>query len=370
MKRAYQGNDRPTVTEVRRILEELQLLPADTSDSWSADLLLSTDDDVYTLAIRQFQQERGLDAHGIVDADTFQELVGARYRLGDRPLSYLSQMMRGDDVRQLQHQLAELGFHHGNLDGIFGPTTANSLRSFQSDYGLIMDGVCGAVTVRALHNLLPKVTGGSASALVSQAYRHTTGPDLAGRYIVLDPGRPTDPEAADFLAYVTDQVRYQLELLGVNTLLAQGKHEHLSANERSTRANEVGAEIYLSIDVAAHAGPHAEGVATYYFGSPSGASQVGRELAGLLQREITARTRFTDLGEHPRALETLRATRMPSIHIELGYVSNENDRARMADPQVRDGITLALVAGLQRFYLVSAEDHPTGTWQVPRVAVD
>lgn len=369
MRPTHSADAEPSDAEIRHLLQELGLL-AHASSGRSTDPHLPARDGSYVLALRQFQQERGLLAHGVVDADTYRELIGARYRLGDRPLQYDARMMRGDDVRQLQHQLAELGFHHGKVDGIFGPRTHHSLRSFQSDYGLPVDGVCGTLTARALGNLLPKVTGGSASALVSQAHRHNTGPELAGRYIVLDPARATPPAASEFLTYVTDQVRYHLELLGANAILAQGRSEQLSANERSTRANEVGAEIYLSLDVASHPSPHAEGVATYYFGSPTGASQVGRELAGLLQREITARTGFTDLGEHPRVLETLRATRMPSIHIELGYFSNAGDRSRMASPQVRHGLTSALVAGLQRFYLVSVEDHPTGTWQVPRVTAE
>lgn len=370
MEPTYYADERLSATKIRRILIRLDLLPEEPSTSRSDDPFDSELDADYVLAIRQFQQERGLVAHGVVDTDTRQELLGAGYRIGDRDLSYLRRMLRGDDVRQLQQQLAELGFHHGNQDGIFGPTTAQSLRSFQSDYGLVVDGVCGVRTARALGNLLPKVTGGSASALVSQAHRHRTGPKLAGRYIVLDPARPGDGRAREFLLALTENVRYQLELLGANAILAQGPTEDLTANERSTRANDVGAEIFLSIDTADHSSPSAEGVAAYYFGSPTGSSQVGRELAGLLQREITARTRFIDLGEHPRVLETLRATRMPSVHLELGYVTNAGDRARMSDAQVRDAITAAIVAGLQRFYLVSVDDHPTGTWQVPRVGAE
>ncbi|MFV0532188.1 MAG: N-acetylmuramoyl-L-alanine amidase [Cumulibacter sp.] len=318
--------------------------------------------------MRQFQQERGLAATGRLDADTYRELLGAQYRLGDRLLRRATPMLRGDDVRDLQHQLAELGFHHGNVDGIFGPTTKQSLSSFQADYGLLADGVCGPIAVRALHNLLPKVTGGSPAALASYAYRMNTGPGLAGRYIVLDPVQSSDRVADSFISTVTESARDQLERLGANALLAQGVGEELSATERSLRANQVGAEIYLSLDVATHSSPHAEGVAAYYFGSLRGSSQVGRELAGLLQREVSARTDFTDLGEHPRVLETLRATRMPSIHLELGYLSNPFDRARMSDPVVVDAVTAALVAGVQRFYLATMDEHPTGTWQIPHAA--
>ncbi|WP_134324112.1 peptidoglycan-binding protein [Cumulibacter soli] len=361
--------------DVRRLLEDLELGQPLTSAKRAIDPLSAPhfaakapDRAAHHLALRQFQQERGLAATGRLDPDTYRELLGAQYRIGDRVLQRATHMLRGDDVRDLQHQLAELGFHHGNVDGIFGPTTEQSLSNFQADYGLRADGVCGPITIRALHNLLPKVTGGSPAALASYAYRMHTGPGLAGRYIVLDPIQSNDELADSFISTVTESARDQLERLGANALLAQGVGEELSATERSLRANQVGAEIYLSLDVASHSSQHAEGVAAYYFGSPSGASQVGRELAGLLQREVSARTDFTDLGEHPRVLETLRATRMPSIHLELGYLSSPFDRARMSDPLVIEAVTAALVAGVERFYLAAMDEHATGTWQIPHAA--
>lgn len=369
MRSIYPGQRGPGVLEIRRILEELHLIAPGAISRSPDPLLLSYDADC-VLAVRQFQQERGLVADGVIDSDTYHELAGARFQLGDRSLVYQDRMMRGDDVRQLQYQLSELGFHHAVQDGIFGVTTDESLRAFQADYGLVVDGRCGDATCRALRNLLPKVTGGSPSTLVSQAYRHATGPELSGRYIMLDPAHTDDPLAREFIRTVTERIREQLELLGANAVLAQDDRQQLTATERATHANAVGAEIFVSVDVAEHASPNAEGVATYFYGSPHGHSAVGREIGGLVHRELTARTEFVDLGEHPRVLETLRLTRMPAIHIELGYLGNPRDRRLMAEQLTRDNVATAIVAGIQRFYLVSVDDYPTGTWQIPASIAD
>lgn len=369
MRSIVPGQRGPGVLEIRRILEALNRITPGTISRSPDPLVLSYDDEC-VLAVRQFQQERGLVADGIVDSDTYHELAGARFELGDRTLAYHDRMMRGDDVRQLQYQLSELGFHHAVQDGIFGITTDASLRAFQADYGLMVDGECGTATCRALRNLLPKVTGGSPTVLVSQAYRLATGPELSGRYIMLDPVHSPDPLAGAFIRAVTERIREQLELLGANAVLAQEHDQQQTATQRATHANAVGAEIFLSLDVAEHTSANAEGVATYFYGSPDGHSAVGREIGGLVHRELTARTGFVDLGEHPRVFETLRLTRMPAIHIELGYLSNSRDRAMMSDQSTRENIATAVVAGIQRFYLVSSDDYPTGTWQIPIAIAD
>ncbi|GAB2722384.1 spore cortex-lytic enzyme [Paenibacillus thermoaerophilus] len=53
---------------------------------------------------------------------------------------------RGEDVYELQGRMKYLGFYHGKIDGIFGPQTLKSLRWFQSEFGLKVDGIAGGKT--------------------------------------------------------------------------------------------------------------------------------------------------------------------------------------------------------------------------------
>jgi peptidoglycan hydrolase-like protein with peptidoglycan-binding domain len=57
--------------------------------------------------------------------------------------SWLRKGSAGDAVRELQHQLAELGLSPGTQDGVFGPATDQAVMAFQASVGLAPDGVVG-----------------------------------------------------------------------------------------------------------------------------------------------------------------------------------------------------------------------------------
>lgn len=52
----------------------------------------------------------------------------------------------GSDVRELQGRLKYLGFYQGKIDGQFGYRTLQSLKYFQSEFGLKVDGIAGSKT--------------------------------------------------------------------------------------------------------------------------------------------------------------------------------------------------------------------------------
>src|SRR6185436_6185028 len=91
-------------------------------------------------AVRGFQQARGLSATGEVNEETWRAIDAARWTLGARVLAHEQpEPIFGDDVRQLQERLLELGFDVGRADGILGRRTAAALASFQRECGLVPD---------------------------------------------------------------------------------------------------------------------------------------------------------------------------------------------------------------------------------------
>lgn len=54
--------------------------------------------------------------------------------------------VRGDDVYELQGRLSFLGYYHDAIDGQFGWKTYHSVRNFQYQFGLKVDGIVGPKT--------------------------------------------------------------------------------------------------------------------------------------------------------------------------------------------------------------------------------
>lgn len=74
--------------------------------------------------------------------------------LGQRTLKYTSPNTYGEDVKQLQNKLNELGYSCGNADGYFGVKTKNALIKFQLEHGLSTDGILNDTTLKALTNAM------------------------------------------------------------------------------------------------------------------------------------------------------------------------------------------------------------------------
>jgi N-acetylmuramoyl-L-alanine amidase len=91
-------------------------------------------------------------------------------------------------------------------------------------------------------------------------------------------------------------------------------------------------------------------------------STIGRNLADFIQREVVARTGLRDCRTHGRTWDLLRLTRMPTVQVDVGYISNPRDRAMLITPQTRDAIAEGILAAVKRLYLLGKNDRPTGTF--------
>ena len=105
-------------------------------------------------AVRTLQARKKLTVDGVVGPKTRKALGPlGRPGFGSRSLKLGK---RGWDVASLQFRLAERGFPSGIFDGYFGPRTDAALRSFQEWAGLVVDGVAGPATMRALAGPVPR----------------------------------------------------------------------------------------------------------------------------------------------------------------------------------------------------------------------
>ena len=371
MRSIRRGGSGPAVAEIRSILVGLHLLDT-PSDEF---------DDAMDLAVRAFQQSRGIGVDGLVGDETWGALDAARWRLGARTLFHsVSDPLVGEDVRALQERLLEMGYDAGRPDSIYGARTARAVAQFQREVGLAPDGACGPQTMKALRRLGRKVVGGRPQWLrEAEAFRQS-GPNLVGKTIVVDPGHgggddlgvvvPEGPlrwTEADLVFDVAARLEGRLAAAGMRVHLTRGPSPAapMSGAERAALANGLGADLLISLHLDGHDNEAAEGVATYHYGTGSGlSSTVGERLANLVQREIVVRTGMLDCRIHAKTWELLRLTRMPAVRVDLGYLTSPVDRGRLVDPLFREQIVEAVLAAVQRMYYPVEADVPTGSIDV------
>jgi N-acetylmuramoyl-L-alanine amidase len=376
----YRLGDRgPAVAEIRGRLTLLGLLPPTTDDGPGQAYDSAVFDELVDGAVRGFQQDRGASVDGIVGPQTWRLLDDARWRLGDRVLWYApSHPLTGDDVASLQRRLLELGFDCGRADGVFGRETGAALQEFQRNVGVDPDGTCGPATFKALDRLARTVVGGAPSALRETEAIRRRGPTLAGKVVVIDPGHGgSDPghEAHGLVEAVlvedlVARIEGRLSATGVTAYLTRPRlgpgDSAPDEVARAATANQLRADLVLSVHVDGHDSPRANGVSTYCWGDcRTSLSVTGARFAGLLQRELVARTDLLDCGTHEKTWDLLRHTRMPAVRLELGYLTHPGDAARLADSGFRDVVAEAVVVEVQRLYLEPDDDAPTGSIRLP-----
>src|SRR5256885_14551478 len=121
MRTIRRGDRGAAVAEIRTVLHILDLLPA------SQPVLEPEFDEQTELAVRAFQQSRGLSVDGRVGEETWRALDAARWRLGARALyQSVPDPLVGDGVRPLQERLLEMGDDVGRAGPIYGARTGRA----------------------------------------------------------------------------------------------------------------------------------------------------------------------------------------------------------------------------------------------------
>ncbi|GAB3593779.1 N-acetylmuramoyl-L-alanine amidase LytC precursor [Corynebacterium faecale] len=378
------GARSPRVAEVRHTLARLGVI-----EGYTRDMSAKTEsrkyheedtffDDVLSNHLKAFQQARGIIPSGEIDQLTLRVLREASYTLGARVLSYQpGNHLVGDDVVEVQTHLHELGFYTERIDGRFGEHTHRAVMDYQLNYGMQVDGICGPDTIRALGRLGLRIKGGSANAIHERERVRNAGPRLTGKRVVIDPalggankgqivqGPFGEISEAEILWDLATRLEGRMIATGVETILSRPHMDDPTPADRASIANAFGADLTLSLQCDSYPNDKANGVATFYFGSEAGTSSLtGETLSSYIQKEIVARTPLSGCGSHARTWEMLRLTRMPTVEIVTGYLTNPQDLATLTDPAMRDQIAEAIVVAVKRLYLLDEDEQPkTGTFK-------
>jgi N-acetylmuramoyl-L-alanine amidase len=253
-------------------------------------------------AIEQFQIAHGLDPTGVCDQATWNTLVEASYKLGDRAIYYTQPMLRGDDIADLQLRLGSLGFDAGRADGIFGPETERAVADFQRNDGLTSDGVAGQQTIAEIVRLSARADISHSVAQVREHEELRTRPrQLVGLRVAVGQNGPFHA----LVHLVGRQIREQ----GAVVL----EEHHPDWSTQAHNANEFRSQVFVAI--APHDDDHCD---VAYFATTGFTSAGGRQLAEICAELLPAALGLPSGTASGMRMAILRETRMPAVLCRVG----------------------------------------------------
>lgn len=187
-------------------------------------------------------------------------------------------------------------------------------------------------------------------------YRLTLNPipRKTGFLIVVDPGHGGKDQGAkgvtgnlekDFnLAVGNRLVQLLQQFPEFQVLTTRSTDVYLTLPERVELANEVEADLFLSIHANSFR-PDSRGTETYYYHSNSQA------LAQVVHRHLLAATQFPDRKVKTAGFYVIKHTKMPAVLTETGFLSNAYENAKLASPEFQEKVAQALAAAVREYYL-------------------
>jgi N-acetylmuramoyl-L-alanine amidase len=309
-------------------------------------------------AIRAFQQGRLLCAGGVVEANTWTELVEAGYKPGERLLYLRVPYMRGDDVLSVQRRLDELGFACGPVDGIFSPSLEVAITEFQRNTGLNVDGIVGDTTWDRLRLLQKSGVTDIAGNIPDRMNGYVGLRSLSGFRVVVDPGHGGADEGCAGVGGLSEKdVNLALGVELARVLAERGAVTNVTREDDATialydrieSANAWQTDLYLSLHHSTNPSKKARGAAAYYFANTEYEAKGGKRLAGYIVDALVRELGRVDLRKHGRNYACLREVKPLAIMIEPGYLSHPEEGPLLAEPEVLIREAVAISHGIEAY---------------------
>jgi N-acetylmuramoyl-L-alanine amidase len=177
-------------------------------------------------------------------------------------------------------------------------------------------------------------------------------PQVSNRRVVvaIDPGHGgRDPGAVgiqgiqekDIVLDISFQVARLLEQQGVQAVLTRTDDSEIDLEPRVSLAERVNANLFVSIHANSinMSRPDISGIETYYFGN-------GEDLARVIHASVLQGTGATDRRVRQARFYVLRKSSMPSVLVEVGFVTGAEDAAKLSDPAYRSQMAASIARGI------------------------
>lgn len=191
---------------------------------------------------------------------------------------------------------------------------------------------------------------------------HSTGP-----VIILDPGHGGSDTGAEVRKLREKKItllaalytKKKLEELGYHVVLTRKKDAYLSLPKRVSLANRLRGTLFVSIHCNAASNPLAQGLEIYYHSCENKEKAfASKSLADRLLKTIITETGCSSRGVKSGRFYVIRETVMPSVLVEIGFLTNYEEWASMRKKSYLEKMASGIASGVDAH--LKAQKHVLG----------
>ena len=180
---------------------------------------------------------------------------------------------------------------------------------------------------------------------------------LEGRIIVIDPGHGGHDSGATAAGVyektinlnVGLKLRDHLTKHNATVYMTRSTDEFISLTDRVAFSNRIEPDAYISIHVNS-AGSAAIGIETYHNSQKGVLPEESKELATAVQSELLKATGASDRKVKDANFAVTRGNYTPAILVEMGFITNDAERANLTNSLYQDKIAKGIYNGLSVFF--------------------
>jgi len=143
-----------------------------------------------------------------------------------------------------------------------------------------------------------------------------------------------------------------LQKMGYKTYMTRSKDEFIALQRRAEAANEYQADLFVSVHYNSAPAKEADGIEIFYYKSNDDKerSSASRRLASSILSQVITMTHANSRGIKHGNFAVIRETKMPAILIEGGFLTNEEEMAKIKDPAYVKSIAWGIAKGIEAYF--------------------
>lgn len=187
-----------------------------------------------------------------------------------------------------------------------------------------------------------------------QKDRTTSVSKIKNKVVVIDPGHGGLDTGAlrgltlekDLTLSIALKVKDILKEAGMKkVLMTRSEDKTLSLEDRVEYANNKEADIYVSIHINASVKSEIKGIETHYY------TQSGYKVAQVIHKELMENVDAEDRGLFKSKFYVINHTKAPAVLLELGFISNEQERSSLTSDERQTDSAQAIADGIINYLL-------------------